>query len=370
MEPVNLSDFESLARARMAEDAFDYVSGGAGDETTLHLNRAAWGRWAIRPRVLVDVSAVDTSTEILGTPLAFPALIAPTAFQTLAHPEGERAMARAAAAAGTLMIVSTLASTRLEDVATAAPNGPRWFQLYCYRERPVTESLVRRAEDAGYQAICLTVDVPRIGRRERDLRNRFAMPDTAVPRNFEEDLDLDTVPTDRFRSDLHAWVASLLDHTLTWEAVDWLRSLTSLPILVKGVMTAEDACRAREHGADGIVVSNHGGRQLDGVLPTAEVLPGIVEAVGTDLPVLVDGGIRRGTDVLKALALGAAAVLIGRPAFWALGAGGQEGVEQMLTLLQGEIELALALAGVTRVADLGPDRVVRQITAETGTVRA
>jgi isopentenyl diphosphate isomerase/L-lactate dehydrogenase-like FMN-dependent dehydrogenase len=361
MTVANLQDFEPLARERMTQSAFDYVFGGAEDEVTLRENRRAFERFALRPRMLVDVSTIEMQTTALGTPISFPAMIAPTAFQILAHPEGERAMARAAERSGTIMIASTLASTRLEDIA-AETEGPKWFQLYCYRERAVTEGLVRLAEESGYEAICLTVDVPRIGRRERDIRNEFSIPAAAVPRNFESFVDLTSIPGDDFHSHLHAYVASLLDGGLEWDTVDWLRSITSLPILIKGIMTAEDAVLAREHGASAIVVSNHGGRQLDGTLATIEVLEEVVDAAGSDVEIFVDGGVRRGTDIVKALALGARAVLVGRPCVWALATDGADGAHLAMEMLKTEFELAMALTGCPTVDAVTRAHVVRQIT--------
>ncbi len=350
-DPVNLAEFEALARQRVSQEAWDYVAGGADDEITLRENIEAYRRIKLRPRMLIDVSTVDPSTSVLGTHLSFPALVAPTALQNLAHRDGELATARAAAAVGIAMTVSTLASYKLEEVAAAA-EGPKWFQLYCYREREVTERLVRRAETAGYQAICMTVDVPRLGRRERDLRNEFALPPHTLPRNFEDVIDLSTVPTEDYGSQIAAYVTSLLDGSLTWDDVEWLRSITTLPVLLKGILTAEDAALAVEHGVDGIVVSNHGGRQLDTVPAGIEVLEEIVQATAGKADVLVDGGIRRGTDVVKALALGAKAVMVGRPVFWGLGAGGERGVRRVLEALRDEVELALALCGCPSVGDV------------------
>ncbi len=344
MDPVNLLDLEAIARGKMTAQAFDYVAGGADDEVTLRENRQAFEQFAILPRMLVDVATSTTRTEILGTPISFPVLVAPTAFQTLAHQDGELAMARATAAEETIMVVSTLASHRLEDVAAAA-DGPKWFQLYCYRERSVTERLVKRAESAGYRAIVLTVDVPRIGRRERDIRNALSMPPETFPRNFEDVTDLAAIPVAEHRSHLAAFVAGLLDPSLTWSDVSWLKSLTDLPVLVKGIMTNEDAAQAIAQGVDGIVVSNHGGRQLDGVPSTIEVLAEVAETVAGRATLLVDGGIRRGTDVLKALALGADAVLIGRPPVYGLAWDGERGARRVLAMLRTEFELAMALAG-------------------------
>jgi isopentenyl diphosphate isomerase/L-lactate dehydrogenase-like FMN-dependent dehydrogenase len=343
-ELLNLDDFEAAAGERLAAAARDYVQGGAADEVTLRENRQAFNRFKLLPRVLCDVSTVDLGIELFAERLSLPVLVAPTAFQALAHPEGELATARAAAAAGTVMVVSTMSSYRLEEIAVAA-RGPRWFQLYCYRDRSVTRALVERAEAAGYQAICLTVDLPRVGRRERDLRNRFFLPPGLSPRNFEDFLDLDRLAAEERSRAFERYIGELVDPSLTWEAVDWLRSVTRLPLILKGILSPADARLAVEHGAQGIVVSNHGGRQLDTVPATIEVLGEVVQEVGGDAAVLMDGGVRRGTDVAKALALGARAVLVGRPCFYGLAVAGEEGVRRVLELLRAELELTLALLG-------------------------
>lgn len=353
MDPVNLAEFEALARERMTRQAFDYVAGGADDERTLEENRAAFDRLTLRPRVLIDVSTVDTSTTVLGKSVTFPVLVAPTAFLTLAHPEGEPASARGAAAAGTIMIVSTLASLKLEDVAAAAP-GVKWFQLYCYKERDVTRQLVERAQQHGYTAICMTVDVPRLGNRERDVRNQFTFPPEVVPGNFADTVSIDDIPAAEHGSGLHTRVAALVDDALTWDDVAWLKSITTLPVVLKGILTAEDAAMAADAGVDGIVISNHGGRQLDGTPATIDVLPEAAAAAGDRLEVLLDGGIRRGTDVVKALALGARAVLLGRPSVWGLAVDGERGVARVLQILRDEMELAMALCGCPSVPHLQP----------------
>jgi isopentenyl diphosphate isomerase/L-lactate dehydrogenase-like FMN-dependent dehydrogenase len=278
MAYLNLHDLEPLAREKLPPPIFDFIAGGAEDETTLRANRAAFEAIEFRPRVLVDVANIDTSTTVIGRTLPFPVMLAPVAFHRLADPEGEAATAKAAAQAGTVMILSTMSSLPLEDVAAAAP-GPKWFQLYCYGDRSVTERLVGRAEEAGFEALCLTVDVPRLGRRERDFRHPLAFPDDIMPVNFLQEFDLASMPDDRRGMALSAFVASLMDQTLTWESVDWLRSITRMPVLVKGVLTPEDALLAVEHGVAGIVVSNHGGRQLDGSPPGIRVLAEIADVV-------------------------------------------------------------------------------------------
>lgn len=343
LKAPNCEALEPAARTVLTEAAYNYYAGGAEDETTLRANRAAFGRFYLRPRVLVDVGEVDTSVEILGERLSMPILLAPTAFQRLAHPEGEKASARAARAAGTVMVASTLSTTSVQDTAAAAP-GPLWFQLYVYRDREITRAMVERAEAAGCTALCLTVTVPVQGNRERDTRTGFRLPPELEMANFTG-LRQAAFPDDAAGSGLEAFIGREFDPTLTWSAVEWLRSITRLPIVLKGIVTPEDAALAVEHGADAVIVSNHGGRQLDCAEPTLLALPRVAEAVAERIPVLMDGGIRRGTDVVKALALGARAVLIGRPVLWGLSVGGQAGVERVLEMLGGELRRTLALLG-------------------------
>jgi 4-hydroxymandelate oxidase len=356
--PVNLLEYEALARQQMDRAAYDYFAGGADDELTLVENRLAFQRIALRPRVLVDVSTVRPATTLLGEPLRFPVLLAPTALNRLGHPDGEVAAARAAAAAGTVMVLSTTASASIEEVADAS-DGTLWFQLYVYRDRSVTRDLVHRAEARGYRALVVTVDMPRMGRRERDLRNHLTLPADITMRNLEVSGRPDAARWPPGSSFLE-YVHDLLDPSLTWDGIGWLRSMTALPILIKGVLSPADAERAMANGADGLVVSNHGGRQLDGALATIDALPEVVEAVGGRAPILLDGGIRRGTDVLKALALGARAVLIGRPYLWALAADGERGVRRVLDLLRGELELAMALAGCPEIALIDRSLIARR----------
>jgi 4-hydroxymandelate oxidase len=356
-DSINVLDFEVLARARMEPNAYDYFAGAAGDERTLAENRRAFERLMLRPRVLVDVSVIDASTQVLGQPLSFPVMLAPTALNRLGHPDGEVAAARAAGAAGTVMVLSTTASSTIEEVAAAA-TGALWFQLYVYRDRAVTRDLVRRAEAMNYRALVLTVDMPRMGRRERDLRNRFTLPPGISIRNLEVAGRPDAAGWSA-ESSFMEYVHDLLDPTLTWDAIGWLKSITRLPILIKGVLTAEDAACAIASGADGIVVSNHGGRQLDGSIATIDALPEIAARVAGRMPLLLDGGVRRGTDVLKALALGASAVLIGRPYLWGLAADGEAGVGRVLNLLRAEFELAMALSGCPTVAAITPSLISR-----------
>lgn len=353
---ITVDDFERAAEAVLPRMAWDYYRSGADDERTLRRNRRALRRWEIWYRVLVDVSRRSTATTLLGADLATPILIAPTAYHRMAHPDGELATARAAAAAGVLYVVSTLATTRLEDVA-AASAGPKWFQLYVHKDRGFTRALVERAQGAGYRAVVLTVDAPILGRRLADERNAFTLPDGLAMANL---VAPDATGSTEERSMLAKYVASRHDASLTWKDLEWLRGTTSLPLLIKGIVRADDAARAVEHGAAAVVVSNHGARQLDGSPATIDALPGVVAAVAGRCPVLMDGGVRSGTDVLKALALGAAAVLVGRPILWGLAVGGEPGVARVLEILQGELSSAMALAGCASLADAGGDLVRRR----------
>ena len=350
MNPVNLAEFEEAARARLPREAYDYYAGGANDEITLRRNREAFGEIALYYPVLRDVSARDTSTEILGTKISFPVMVAPTAFHRMACPEGECAAARAAGRADTLMVMSTLSTTTIEEVAAAA-SGPLWFQLYVYKDRGATTDLIRRAEAAGCRALVLTVDAQVWGRREADVRNNFKLPDGLTVANLAEHAK-QMFPAGIPGSGLAAYVAQMLDPSLSWKDLGWLRGQTKLPILLKGVVRADDAKSAMEHGVDGLIVSNHGGRQLDTAPATIEALPRVVDAVAGKIPVLVDGGVRRGTDVVKALALGAQAALIGRPILWGLAAGGEEGAFRVLEMLKAEFDLAMALCGARSVREI------------------
>jgi isopentenyl diphosphate isomerase/L-lactate dehydrogenase-like FMN-dependent dehydrogenase len=336
--PVNVWDFERLAAARLDSDVLGYFAGGAGDERTLADNVAGYARWQLRPRVLVDVSAVDPQTTVLGTPVSMPLLVAPVALQRLVDPDGELAMARAAAQAGTIMCLSTIATASPSEVASAAPGAPRWLQVYVFRDRGVTRAIVDEAVASGFGALVLTVDAPRAGRRERDLQTGFQPPPEVTVPAVAAALSGEACPSP-------AGIFGLLDTTLTWADFERFAAEWPLPLLVKGIQTAEDARLACEHGAAAIVVSNHGGRQLDGVAATIDLLPEIVEAVDGRVEILLDGGVRRGTDVLKALALGARAVLVGRPALWGLAAQGETGALRVLEILREEIALGLTLLG-------------------------
>jgi isopentenyl diphosphate isomerase/L-lactate dehydrogenase-like FMN-dependent dehydrogenase len=346
MEPLNVWDYERLAAERLEPGAHGYYAGGAGDEVTLRDNVDAYGRWQLRPRVLVDVAACTTATTVLGHDVSMPLLVAPVAFQRVAHADGEVGMARAAHAVGTLMCLSTLATSTPAQVAETGVS--RWFQLYVFRDLGVTNDLVARARDAGFTALVLTVDTPVLGRRERDHRTRFAIPEEIAVASLGQG---GMTPAEAF---------GLMSESVSWHDVERLAAESGLPVLVKGVLTGEDALLACEHGAAGIVVSNHGGRQLDGVSATIDALPEVVEAVGGRVEVLVDGGIRRGGDVVKALALGARAVLAGRAPLWGLAAGGEAGARHVLELLRDEILLALKLVGCASPDDVSRDRVQRR----------
>ncbi|NEO55467.1 MAG: alpha-hydroxy-acid oxidizing protein [Okeania sp. SIO3B5] len=351
-KPINVFEYESLATQHLSQMALDYYASGAWDEITLQDNRTAYERYKLLPRMLVNVNQRNLTTKILGQHIKMPILIAPMAFQCLAHPEGELATARVAADLGTIMVLSTMSTKSLEDVALA-PNEPKnfWFQLYVHRDRAITRALVERAEAAGYQALCLTVDAPILGRRERDRRNKFTLPSDMELANLTSMANLE-IPQSEDESGLFAYFANQLDPALTWGDIDWLQSLSSLPVVVKGILRGDDAIRAVEHGAKGIIVSNHGGRQLDGAIATLDALPEVVAAVGHQVDVLMDGGIRRGTDILKALALGAKAVLIGRPVLWGLAVNGEEGVRHLLELLCDELDVAMALSGCAKIENI------------------
>ncbi len=341
---VRLADLEPIARDRMHPAGFDYVAGGAWDELSLAENEAAWCRRRLHPRVLVDVSRVDPSTTLLGSPSAMPLAIAPIAAHGLAHPDAECATARAAAAAGVPFTVSTMSSRSIEEVAEAAPDGVRWFQLYVQRDRGLARSFCERAAAAGYRAIVLTVDLPVVGHRERDRRHGFAL-----------DVPLGNFPGGRAGREDESGYEALGGQRhvgLTWPDIERIRAWTGLPIVLKGILTPQDARLAVEHGADAIVVSNHGARQLDRVPAPLDVLETIAEAVAGRAQVLVDGGVRRGLDIPIALGLGAEGVLLGRPVIWGLAAGGVAGVARVLAIVRDELERAMALLGTPTPADV------------------
>ncbi|EMS58206.1 hypothetical protein CFC21_029610 [Triticum aestivum] len=331
MEITNVTEYQAIAKQKLPKMIYDYYASGAEDEWTLQENREAFARILFRPRILIDVSKIDMTTTILGFKLSMPIMISPTAMQKMAHPDGEYATARAASAAGTIMV---------------------------YKDRKVVEQLVRRAEKAGFKAIALTVDTPRLGRREADIKNRFVLPPNLTLKNFE---GLDLGKMDQANdSGLASYVAGQIDRTLSWKDVKWLQSITTMPILVKGVITAEDSRLAVENGAAGIIVSNHGARQLDYVPATISALEEVVKGAGGQIPVFLDGGVRRGTDVFKALALGAAGVFIGRPVVFSLAVAGEAGVSNVLKMLRDEFELTMALSGCNSLADITRNHVVTE----------
>jgi 4-hydroxymandelate oxidase len=348
-EFLSLDDFAAVAKQRMPNATFEYVDSGAGDEHTMRWNRERWSEIKLKPRVLTDVSQIFTETSFLGQHFHVPILLAPTAYQRLYHPEGELATIAGANAAGVSLVLASFASHSVEDIAKQVRRR-FWFQLYVQRDRELTRSVVQRVEAAGCATLCVTVDTPILGIRTREMRSQFAVPDDMPMPNMIGS------PTDELsRSHLPEFgsiYSRRLDPRLTWDDISWLRSIAKVPILLKGILNPEDARRALDAGASGIIVSNHGGRNLDTLPATAEALPRVVEAVAGRIPVLVDGGIRRGTDVLKALALGAKAVMIGRPYVYGLAVAGAAGVERVLQILKTELMMAMALAGVCSIKEI------------------
>lgn len=353
-EPVNIFEYEPLAREKIEPSAWDYIVGGAEDEITLRENRAAFERTFLRPRYLVDVTQRDLSTTVLGTKIPFPLLLCPTGYQKLSHPEGECETARGASAVGIVMMLSTVATRTLEDVARVA-TCPLWFQLYMMDDEGVNEWLVRRAERNGYRALVFTVDAMLTGNRERDKRNELSFAQLHVENLIARTDDApEKIIKATHYNDL-PW-----KENLTWRDVEWLRAKTKLPIVIKGLLVQEDARLALEHGASGIVVSNHGGRQLDGAPATLDALPEIADAVGDKLEIYLDGGVRRGADILKAVALGARAACIGRPYLWGLATDGARGVQRVIEILRDEFDLAMALTGKRSVAELDASAIWRR----------
>jgi 4-hydroxymandelate oxidase len=356
LDPINIFEYEQLASQNLTQMTWDYYVSGANDEITLNDNRAAFNRLKLLPQVLVDVSQRDLKTTILGQSLELPILIAPMAFQCLAHLDGELATAKVAARMGIGMVLSTLATKSIEEVAGVSDRNPLWFQLYVHKDRGLTRALVERAYASGFTALCLTVDAPLLGKRERDARNEFALPQGMELANLISLKDVE-IPHAFRESGLFQYFASQLNPALTWKDLEWLQSITSLPLVIKGILRGDDAIKAVELGAKAIVVSNHGGRQLDGSIATIEALPEVVETVRERVEILVDGGIRRGTDILKALALGAKAVLIGRPILWGLAVNGEAGVRGVIDLYKDELDLAMALSGCAKLSDINKDLV-------------
>lgn len=360
--PINLHEYEAAARELLSPMVHGFISGGSGDEVTLRANREAFDRWRLLPRMLRGVSAASTATTVLGQDVSMPILLSPSGLHRVAHDEGELATARAARDLGTIYTVSTAATFAMEEVAREA--GPWWFQLYVLKDRGMTRSLVERAAAAGASALVVTVDVPVLGRRETDERNRFELPPGLSVANLRASAH-EHMPAGAAGSGLSSYVGSAWDPGITWDDLDWLASLSPLPVIPKGILHPQDAVLAFEHGAASVIVSNHGGRQLDSAIASLDALPAVVAAVDGRGEVLVDGGFRRGTDVLKALALGARAALIGRPVFWGLAVGGSAGVHHILELLRAELAVDLLLCGLA-----SPAEVTREILVGNGPMSA
>lgn len=361
--PIGTRDWERRAESVLSRRAFDWVAGAAGEESTLNANREAFDRWQLRPRVLTSTAGRDTAIDLLNTPSAAPFLLAPIGGQTVVHPDGELAVAGASKATGVPMIISQAASHSMEDIADELGGAPHWFQLFMVAEQDVTASLIRRAEACGSRAVVLTVDTTMPGWRDRDLRNRYVpfLENDGIGQYTSDPIfraRLSRTPDQDPRAAGEAMMQMFPNPSLSWDDVEWLRNQTSLPILIKGILRAEDARRALGAGMDGVIVSNHGGRQLDGVMTALDALADVRDAVGENALLLMDSGIRRGIDVVKALALGADAVLVGRPYIYGLAVGGQQGVEHVIKTLRAEIDLAFALVGSNSSKELDRSFVV------------
>ena len=375
-ECFNLDDFRVLAKKRLPRMVYDYLDGGADDEVTLGRNQSSFSNIQLMPRALRDVSNIDLSTTVLGQQVDIPVLLSPTGQTRMFHHSGESAVARAAAKAGTIYSLSSVSSTSIEDTA-AASDGPKWFQIYVWRDREVIKEFMDRCRESGYNALCLTVDLPVHGNRERDLRNQLTFPAAVAPKVVADVLshprwlynylthpkiEIANVKGSRNASvpkevTLLDYVSKQLDSSVNWDDAAWMIEQWDGPFIIKGIVNPEDAKRAVEIGARAIIVSNHGGRQLDFMPPTIEVLPQIVKAVAGRAEILLDSGVRRGTDVIKALALGATAVMIGRPYLYALAAGGEAGVDRMFELLRAELMRDMAMLGCTKISDLTPEYI-------------
>ena len=353
MIPVNLHEFEALAKSKLSPMACAYYASGADDEATLRDNRAAFERIRLRPRYMRGVEHIDTSTQFLEHTLPYPLLVAPMAFMAMAHPEGELAMARATAKHHIPMVLSTMSNYSLEKVQNAS-DGIKFFQLYVYKDKPLTEALVKRADATGYNALVLTIDAPVLGKRKASLYSGFQLPQGLIAANLMGD-EMQAMLVGLAKNTSGSTIDTLREANLNWEHIAWLKSLTDMPIFIKGVLRGDDARLAVEHGVDGIIVSNHGGRQLDTSPATIDVLQEVVGAVANKVDVLVDGGVRRGTDIIKAIALGAKAVLIGRPMLYALACDGEDGVHHALDLITTEFETAMRLCGCRNLAEITPD---------------
>jgi 4-hydroxymandelate oxidase len=353
--PINVLDLEAQAKALLPPMVYDYFASGAGSEATVRANRTDFDRFRLRPRALVGVGQRDQTTRVLGQTLPAPIAVSPMAFQRLAHADGELAAVRGAGAAGALFVASTMATFLLEEIAAAA-TGPIWFQLYVFKDRGLTRSLIERAEAAGYTALQVTADVPVMGLREADMRNSFFVPPQFTIRNVEH-AGMGELPPGDAEMGHALYTRCRFDADLCWKDIDWLCSLTRLPVMVKGILRGDDAVHALENGCRGIVVSNHGGRQLDTAISAIAALPDVVDAVAGRADVILDGGARRGTDILKALALGAKLVQVGRPVIWGLTLNGEAGVRQTLGILRCELDNVMAQCGCRDIASITPDLV-------------
>ncbi|KAF2076522.1 hypothetical protein CYY_002200 [Polysphondylium violaceum] len=345
---VNINEFKIEAQKKLPKMAYDYYASGANDQITLADNENSFKRIKLIPRCLVDVSNVNIKTSIFGVDIKTPIMIAPAAMQKMASHLGELDTLAAAHEMGTIMTLSSLSTSSVEELSEQSKGNPGWFQLYVFKDRKISEDLVKRAERLGYTAIVLTVDTPYLGKRDADYKNKFHLPLNLQLKIFSH------LPLSKLDGGLNNYMATMIDPALTWKDVQWLKSITKLPVLVKGIMCPEDAELSIKHGADGIIVSNHGARQLDTCPSTIDVLYPISKAVRGRVPVILDGGVRRGSDVLKALALGANTVMIGRPILWGLSVGGQAGVSRVIKLLNDELLLAMAFTGLNSVKEISP----------------